>query len=290
MARIILDRSVFHGNRFTILEASILGKLHSQGIVEVLFTTNFIEETLRYSQVNPDQFARHWQYLRRLDVKSWFRDPEEIVPLELSGRQRPSHYQYYASDVVDRISASIDDLARGKTRRNEIADAVRKTQSNFDHLDSFRATVLQTRPDWRQRKPSFEEFFESNVEYWIREGVMYRHKNSGGFLDFWRSNRRDCPFTEYFLKGWLAAVYVPLADQSFPVDRNDKIDAQQLSFTHWADVFVSDDRKFVRRAFDLLFPPPNKLLLDSEQLIRLLQSIAPSEITLAAANQTIELQ
>ena len=122
-----------------------------------------------------------------------------------------------------------------------------------------------------------------NVDWLIQEGVMPYHTKSNGFLKVWHERRSELTFTERYLRAWWSTIYLPLVDHQIKVDKNDKADAEQLSFLEWADIFVSDDRAFVPRAFSLLFPEGDKMLLTSPEFIAKLDVWAPASLPIETA-------
>jgi hypothetical protein len=157
--------------------------------------------------------------------------------------------------------------------RSELSETKRQVARNYSIRDDFR----RQRVDLRKKMPigtyTFDQYFEANVDRVIKDGIMRHHRPSSGFLKVWQEHRSELEFTEKYLRGWIASVYLPLKDHSLKVDTNDKVDSEQLSFLQWGDTFVSDDLGFVPRAFNLLYPNSDKELLTSEQFISRLGSL-----------------
>jgi len=123
----------------------------------------------------------------------------------------------------------------------------------------FRAKRLEVREAVKRADYDFNKYVEDNAEWLIEKGIMPNHSNSSGYLLQWRNNRKLCRFTEQFIKSWFSTVYLPVVNHQLRVDKNDKIDAEQLAYLIWSDIMVSDDTRFMREAFHLLYGNSKKV-------------------------------
>ncbi|MBI2429828.1 MAG: hypothetical protein HYV29_13740 [Ignavibacteriales bacterium] len=272
MARVIFDRSIFHKERFDAIRASNLFKLNSQKKIEICFTTDFIEETLYFSQIDLHKFGEHWHYLKAFKHLTWFKPPEDIIPLELTGNNIFSDYYKRPNKDLIKLFENVERLIQGKVFSLDLDEMKRKTEANNRYREEFRNNVLESRGLVGETKVSFNSYFENNVEFFIKEGLMNHHKNSGKYFNVFTTTRPQCMFTEMFIKSWMAPIYLPISNHNIKVDKNDRSDSHQLSFLIWADIFISDDKQFVPKAFELLYPSPNKMLMDSRQFLEFIKS------------------
>jgi hypothetical protein len=56
------------------------------------------------------------------------------------------------------------------------------------------------------------------------------------------------------------------------LDGNEQADYEQLAHLIWADVVVSDDEAFFRRAFDVLWKPRGKRMESAQSFAELLET------------------
>jgi len=90
----------------------------------------------------------------------------------------------------------------------------------------------------------------------------------------WLSQNNNCVFMEHYAKAFTSLLYLAISDHQLGIDRNDRNDAEQLAFLLYADVLVSDDQKYMKKAFELLYgSSTNKQLLTSDQFLVYLNSL-----------------
>jgi len=66
---------------------------------------------------------------------------------------------------------------------------------------------------------------------------------------------------------------LPVANHQLKIDINDKSDAEQLAYLEWGDIFVSDDEKFMKEAFHLLYGKSQKRFMSSAEFIAFIKQI-----------------
>jgi hypothetical protein len=131
----------------------------------------------------------------------------------------------------------------------------------------FRKSRVELRSKPKVPLSQFSEFVAGHEE-WAIEGLFMKNEpNSSNFLETWRNKRSSCPFTEQLLKAGLATVFLAAADHQLKLDINDIPDSDQLAFLVWADIMVSDDTRFMKRAFELLYSNSPKRLMTLSQFL-----------------------
>lgn len=278
MKRVILDRSIFHGDKFKALKSSALSAAVARGSVSLFYTSMFLEETLMFALHRPEEFLEQWYYIVSLNDKRWFVTSDRILPIELGHKARRNDYYFMQDKDVRKTIMDVPRLARGRVPQNELNSTLNQVRRNYEIRNDFRSRVIELRKVISVGHFDFDTYFEDNVDWLIKEGVMRHHKNSHGFLKVWHHHRPELRFTEKYLRAWWSTIYLPLVDHQIKVDKNDKADADQLCFLEWADVFVSDDLGFVPRAFFLLYPAGDKTLLTSQDFIKQLEVWAPASL------------
>jgi len=271
MKRILLDRSIFHGTKFDQLQDSSLVKHAADGDLEVLFTPMFLEETLMHGLSDKMTFISHWKYLSSINNQQWFKLAEDIIAIELGNKLVDEKYYLQYNRLIEDARNRVESFIAG-----ERIDGFQQMLSKIEDNKSIRRKNRQTRLDLRYETPQgnfkFNEFFESNVEWFIEKGIMAYHQHSERFLDIWRTQRGECPFTDSFIRTWLSTIFLAAVDHNLRVSENDRADAEQLAFLLWADTMVSDDTRFMKSAFDLLYSGTEKSFMTLSELLSYLNN------------------
>jgi len=254
MKRILFDRSIFHGDKFELLRSSNLTSDVRKGKFRVFLTPMFVEETLMHALNDKAQFSEHWDFIISLIGQKWFKMAEEIVAIELGYRIRGSNYYFQPRARVRRTIKNVNYFVANSLTQKEHDQIMTEIKNNKETWKQFRQKRLELRKTVKPGTYDLSSYFESNVEWYIENGLMAFHSNSANFLETWRRHRAQCIFTEHFIRAWFATSLLPVRDHSLKVDENDRSDAEQLAFLVWADMIVSDDSHFMKEAFNILYP------------------------------------
>ena len=82
------------------------------------------------------------------------------------------------------------------------------------------------------------------------------------------------PYYSAFVEGLLYSGYYAAVRHNDPIDENAQADYEQLAYLTWADIVVSNDRRFFRRAFEEIWKPRGKRLETAESFSELANRIA----------------
>ena len=262
MDYILFDRSIFHGDKFKEIEQSNLMDLVKRNEVRVYFTPEFLEETLAFGLKDRDALKTQVGFLFSLNSTHWFRSPEMIVEAEL-GLKYVHHLYYLLTDEeILSIKYGTETYVEGGISENELKDTLRKVHRNISIREDFRKQRLNLRRSVPHGQYDFKLHFENNAEWFIENRLMKYHQDSSNYLRRWKSSRSECKFTEQYLRCWFSTAFLPIVNHTLRVDKNDRADAAQLAYLLWADVMVSDDKRFMKEAFNLLYSDTNKKFLD----------------------------
>jgi hypothetical protein len=272
--KIILDRSIFHGKRYDDIKNSALLSLVTRNLIEVYYTSTFIEETLMFATCNPELFLDQWRFIVSLNNRYWFKTAEQIIPIELGRKSHRFDYYFLMQEKIHRVIDNAPKLARKDIPKTVVDAVLHEINENYNIRKNHRAIRLQMRAEVPKKDYDFDKYVENNVEWFIEEYLMRYHKNSDGYLKVWREHKSELMFSDKFIRSWFSAIFIPIVDHQIKVDKNDKVDAEQLAFLEWADIFVSDDIGFPQRALNLLFPSGEKAFMTSVDLYTYLESIA----------------
>jgi len=265
--RILFDRSIFHGDGFRRLKQSPLAAWIAARKARLIYTPLFIEETIQYGLKGSPDFNSQWQYLISLNDSFWFKNTNEILALELGNRIVGRKYYLRTKPWIDKVIQDLPALLGGKVPLDQLSEARSQMEGNNLIREKLREQRLIMRKRYPQRPFSFEDVLGQTTEWYIQKGLMQWHSDSEGYLEVWRTNRLKCRFAASHIQAALAIYFLPLADHQLKVDINDKSDAEQLAFMEWGDIFVSDDTRFMKSAFDLLYGQAEKQFMNSKEFI-----------------------
>jgi hypothetical protein len=82
------------------------------------------------------------------------------------------------------------------------------------------------------------------------------------------------PFYTAFVEGLLYSLWYAAVEHGKPIDDNAQADYEQLAYLTWADVFVSNDMKFQREAFNEIWRPRGKRFESAESFSQLMQRLS----------------
>lgn len=272
-ARVIFDRSIFHGERFNALTKSPLSLAVRNGHVKLLYTSIFLEETLMFSRKRSEEFLEHWRFIVSLNRSHWFKTSERILPYELSRRAGSDDFYLLKPSQIETLVARAPRLTDKSILGDDMDRTLEHVARNYEFRDDERSRRLSLRYHNPQTNSDFETEFERYAEKFLQVGIMPRYRHSRGFIKVWREHRSELKFTDMYLRSWFSTRFLPVVDHRLKVHRNDRVDAEQLAYLVWADIFVSDDLGIIPPAFKLLYPNQDKTLYSSAQFITFLNSL-----------------
>jgi hypothetical protein len=273
MLEIIFDRSIFHREKFTKLKESKLLDCVKKNDVRVFFTPHFMEETLQFGLYRRTELKSQIEFLFALNPSHWFRSAEQIIESELGLRYVQWLYHLLTDEEISRSKFGIQEYVEGNISKSELDEMLKEVERNNDIREDFRRQRLELRKDVPPGQYDFNVHFENKVEWSIKEGLMKHHQDSSNYLRRWKSSRRECKFTEQYLRCWISTAFLAATNHTLRVDRNDKADATQLAYLIWADIMVSDDLRFMKEGFQLLYGGTGKRLFTHSEFLQFLQQL-----------------
>ncbi len=99
-------------------------------------------------------------------------------------------------------------------------------------------------------------------------------RRGAALADQWAQSPERFPFYTAFVEGFLYAGYHAMVEVNDPIDVNAQVDFEQLSYLTWADIVVSNDQRFFRKAFETLWKPRGKRLETSQSFAALVDRLA----------------
>lgn len=212
-------------------------------------------------------FASHWGYISSIKNLQWFKLAEDIISIELGNKLVDLKYYLQFDRIVTIICDGVEKFIAGEITEVNLEQVFEQIDKNKKVRQENRQTRLAMRIETPHENYDFEEYFEDSVEWLIKDGLMNYHQDSLRYLDVWRKQRSECPFTENFLRGWLSTIYLSVVNHNLRLSDNDRADAEQLAYLQWADFMISDDTRFMREAFNLLYSKSEKCLMTLPQFL-----------------------
>jgi len=292
--RVIFDRSAFHGARFDALVDSPLLELCGRGSVEVFHSQPFIEETLlTYAGGSGDPaWQKHLAYALDTCSGGFFLDRDDIWHDELvAGRGPFARYLLPKrgirrteshSEAMDRLraAATSGDISVAWKESELEREATKKKKANqraiFSGIRSEIAQALKGGAVKGSLKDyPFAKFRASELIHTGRIFMDIVHRTRARQLaNIWSRDPQRFPFYTAFVEGAAYSGYYAAVEHNQPLDENAQVDFEQLCYLTWADIFVSNDQKFMRRAFDAIWKPRGKRLFTAEEFASLLKQLA----------------
>jgi hypothetical protein len=293
--RVIFDRSAFQGAAFELLVNSPLRELCKRGVLHVFHTEIFLEETLQSygSRRAGDAWRQELIFAMEICSGGLFLDRDEIWHNELIvGRgpfarylvpeRRSRRYRRSRSDLMSMLRAAAEsgDLSeewRASAQERAITQAKKDNQRAIS--SEMRHKVIEGLRDKRVTGGvaayPFEQFRRTAYERTGRHLMDLVDKARASRLaDQWAKRPARYPYYSAFVEGFLYNGYYAAVEHSEALDRNAQPDYEQLAYLTWADLIVSDDQSFFRRAFETLWKPRGKRLESSSEFVALLNRLA----------------
>ena len=110
----------------------------------------------------------------------------------------------------------------------------------------------------------------------IGRGMIERHLKCGNWqavANRWERNLASYRYFTQFVANMAYKEALFLADPSAPIDINAQPDLDLMTFLLDADVFVTNEKRFARRAFVDIWKPRGKAIFTSEEFAKLLHSM-----------------
>jgi hypothetical protein len=257
--------------------------LYRKGRVAVFHTPVFLNETL--SAYGAGDRAKQWQQHLSFCLvvcSGVLLDRDEIWHNELVAGRGP-YARYLYPDRPNKRYESLSQLIemlKDKAETGDVskewaesADLRKEANTKKDNQRAISSEIRQTvAAAVRERRVvgspkdfPFSKFRDKELLRTGRELMDLVNKQRAGELaDQWVRNPGRYPFYSAFVEGFLYAGYYAAAEHNEPLDRNAQVDYELLAYLTWADLVVSNDEGFFRRAFETMWKPRGKRLESAE--------------------------
>lgn len=183
-------------------------------------------------------------------------------------------------DKLREIASTGDFSRQWSATEPERKDHRERRTMQREILVDARIKVGKERKERQMTEPlgaySFEQFRDSILLY-VGRDLMDRvsERRTAILADQWARQPQRFPFYSAFVEGVVYAGYHATVRHNEPIDENTQPDYEQLAYLTWADIVVSNDRRFFRHAFEAIWKPRGKRLETSESFAALVDRLAP---------------
>jgi hypothetical protein len=173
-------------------------------------------------------------------------------------------------DLSAELAAVDDELMRNEAKRRaqkQVFQEVRETVASQAKRIGANAGDLKGVPFWR--------VLRRDRPLWAAHLVdLLGAEHSAHARSLVRANLSHYPFFAAFVDGIVFSGYFAACRPDEKIDRNAQADFEQLCYLQWADVFVSNDTKFLSAAFEALWKPKGRRLLTTDALLDVVARLA----------------
>ena len=271
--RVILDTSVFH--RFDY-SSDILYQLKRNGKIKVYVTPMLLEESLKlmpHSSASGDLMKR-LQFIRDVSSEGWFEDNFAIFKSELNLLPRRKDYQFLHSRAEKYFKDNIQLILSGgrldtnveREARTVLEDNKKKAENlrtiGLDMREAITQGVKELGMKHKHITETWQDFKTRGLNKWgvglIRRKGCYSKMFQLSALLVWAINKRKCPYFYDWVQGLLYAEFYSMKYPQLKVDLNAQADIQHLIFLRDTDAIISEEKNFMRKAWEDLYAPLGK--------------------------------
>ncbi|MDD5505514.1 MAG: PIN domain-containing protein [Candidatus Omnitrophica bacterium] len=282
--RVVLDTSVFHNFDYSSV---ILKRLKEKGIIKVYITPMLLEEISRLMFHNraSEDLKKKLQFILDVSSERWFEDNFVIFQSELSLLSRRKDYQFLyaqvAKDLKDNIELVLeggmfDDDAERKGKA-DLETNIRKAKNLRAIGVEMRQIIMQgvekLRIKHKDITETWQNFKDKNIERWgvqlIRRKDCYSKAFQLSALLVWAMNKNKCPYFYNWVQGLLYTEFYNMKYPNMAIDEHAQADIQHLIFLRDVDAIVSEDKKFMRKAWEDLYASSGKKYFSISEIAEL---------------------
>lgn len=278
--RIIFDRSAFHGDAFDgLVRSSLLAKSKARRI-SIYHTASLIEETasLYLKERHRPMLRKQLPFIIKICNDRWLQPTEVIWTKELVERVDTKQCVFMQEKDRENMEALLLRMASENWIDPADMDTIRHEKDSVKQRSKrLRQTLVKMRDQAGEKRlpPSFQEFARKNMEE-FGTGILIRHLNTAdreSASQIWVGDKDRYPYFTAFTKGMLYAAYYAMTKSNERIDKNTQMDVEQLAYLHGVDILVSNDFRFMKDAFDVLWLPQGKQYMSTDRFITYLESL-----------------
>ncbi len=285
-AKVTLDRSALHGERFVQLARPTLEAI-DRGTIVGFHTSTFVRESLQLSEHNMKTLLAESDFILRFGNGGYFLPHHELRIRELRGELDTELLSWVEADPLRKLLRSphpllTDDQWRLDCHKRQATKRILK-----DGLIEYRKSVHgAAKSDGHP------------VERVLREqqGIRYGAKTAvASLVDFgsellhvvfedlpdredlvarWAADPLSFTYSTHLVHGLDTAFSLAIAGSRADIDRNAQDDIELISVAQSVDVLVSEDFGFMKKVFRALIPEGPPRLMSVDEYLYWLSSLA----------------
>lgn len=283
--RVVFDTNVFTPQHFDLVDNSPMRELCRFGQIVPIYSGPFFEETARAYMRDKVRDALLGRWLPFIcetggrfheDLPTiWHREVVRGAGRKVSTYMKPRMQQ----EMIGRIRALPSDGSWNLIRETEL-----ERQADANRLTAQREISKQMRVEvaaelrvrgLKGASSGVGEDLKRRLVSLIGRGMIERHLecwNWRAVANRWERNPASYRYFTQFVQNMTYKEALFLTDHSAPIDINAQPDLDLMTFLLDADVFVTNEKGFARRAFHDLWKPRGKVIFTSEEFAKLLHS------------------
>lgn len=283
--RVVFDTNIFDVENFEVLEKSPLPQLFRTHRVTPIYGHVFVEETLRaYGAAGKRDFlVNRWLPFIVSTCDAISNDFDGIFHEELVQGRGPNARHLMARRDYERFKARLPNIPLDGTWRawhaskaeRDVEDGKRAAQRVISK--EIRAEVA----DWKKTvryqagkhgNPDFEKYIRTEIDYAGREfvGSLVKAKDTKAISYRWARNKPFYPYFTEFVYDMLYMAYYSMTKPNAPIDLNAQADLNVMAHLLDAEILVSNEKGFLRTAFEELWKPRGKVLMTGPEFLQYL--------------------
>jgi hypothetical protein len=271
--RVILDSNVFSKANFDALNESRFRDLCRVGRIEAIYPDIILDELLRSyqgEQTRPQLIDRWLPFIINTTSGFWL-ELLEIWHHELVRDRGINAPLFKGGERAAKIVHQLRTLPRDGTWPIVVI-----TQAERDSIAEGKKLFREQSKDMRNRFESDDAWIAAL--YWsnpklVRDlGPGYikrqlRAKNSDVLSSQWLLNPDRYPYVTQAVKNAMFMLAYPVVDKSAAIDINAQADLDVMTHLLSADILVTNEKKFMKSAFEVMWHPNGKILFDLDELV-----------------------
>lgn len=273
--RVVFDSNIFSLDNFESLEKSPLRRLFVVRRVVPIYGHVFIEETLRtYGTAGKRDFlVTRWLPFIVATCDRICNDFNNIYHEELVCGRGPYARMLMPRRDYERFKESISNIPLDGNW-----DVWHASKAERDTEDEKRAAQRKISKEIReevkyqpskQGPPDFKRFFQSEIDHAGRAYIsaIIKARNPDAIADRWVLYKSYYPYFTEFVRDMLYMGHYAMTRPNAPIDLNAQADLNVMAHLIQGNILVSNEKGFLRIAFDDLWKPKGKVLMTGPEFL-----------------------
>ncbi|MBB4224900.1 hypothetical protein [Variovorax guangxiensis] len=286
--RVVFDTNAFTPDHFDLIAMGPLASLCRTGRITPVYGHVFLEETFRaYGLANKrEDLVNRWIPFIASTVNRFCEDFLTIWHRELvqaRGTRANIYMRLHAQrKLIDRLAqVPLDGTWRAwhmSMEAREVEDKKRAAQRETSK------EIRQEVADWRKAvnyTPNkngivdYAQYLKTEIDHAGRAFIAAQIKCSNPLevANRWSRSKRNFPYFTTFVENMLYIGYCAMTRPNDKIDLNAQADLDLMTHLLRAEVLVSNETGFLRKAFDDIWRPRGKAIFTSQEFVSLIAKL-----------------